>query len=223
MIATSYPTEGAGLSTKPGANKGNNNEGFAVGAMGLSDLFKRSMHKDQAHSLYTALVGQAREPAFYRHCGVPDSLDGRFELIVVHAALLLRRLRHEGEAGNELGQTVFDVMIDDMDQSLREMGVGDLAVGRRVKAMARAFFGRAAAYEAALSAADEDAGAGLVEALGRNLYGTATADDGTVTAMAGYMRRETARLAEQPGAALLAGAVKFGAAPREDENGEIDG
>ena len=220
MIATSYPTEGSGLSTKPGGNK---NEGFTVGAMGLSDFFKRSKHKDQAHSLYMALVGQARKPAFYRHCEVPDSLDGRFELIVIHAALLLRRLRHEGETGIELGQTVFDVMIDDMDQSLREMGAGDLAVGHRVKAMARAFFGRAAAYEAALSAADDDAGAALAEALGRNLYGTVTVDDGAVTAMAGYMRRETARLAEQPGTALLAGAVEFGAAPREDENGENHG
>ncbi len=186
-------------------------------------MFKRSKYMDQAHGLYLALVEQARRPAFYRQCGAPDSLDGRFELILIHAVMLLRRLRDEGAGGTGLGQAVFDVMLDDMDQSLREMGVGDLAIGRRVKAMARAFFGRAAAYESALSAADEDAGEALMAALGRNLFGTVSADGGNVAAMADYMRRVSARLADQSGAALLAGAVSFGEAPGDDGNGDDDG
>lgn len=188
--------------------------------MGISGLFKRSKYKDQAHGLYLAVVEQARRPAFYRRHGAPDTLDGRFEMILIHAVMLLRRLRDEGEAGAELGQAVFDVMLDDMDQSLREMGVGDLAVGRRVKAMARAFFGRAAAYEAALSTSDEDAdddaGEALMAALGRNLFGTVPVDAGNVAAMAAYMRGLSARLEGQPGAELLAGAVSFGEAPGED-------
>jgi cytochrome b pre-mRNA-processing protein 3 len=110
---------------------------------------------------------------------------------------------------------MFDVMIDDMDQSLREMGVGDLAVGRRVKAMARAFFGRAAAYEAGLSAADDDASEALIAALRRNLFGTVTVGDGQVAAMADYMCEVSARLGEQPGTELLAGVVLFGDAPAE--------
>lgn len=191
--------------------------------MGLSGLFKRSKYKDQAHGLYLAVVEQARRPAFYRRCGAPDTLDGRFEMILIHAVMLLRRLRDEGRAGTGLGQAVFDVMLDDMDQSLREMGVGDLAVGRRVKAMARAFFGRAAAYEAALSAADEDAGEALMAALGRNLFGTVSVDAGKVAAMAGYMRGVSARLEDQSGAELLAGAVSFGEAPGDDGKGYDDG
>ena len=190
--------------------------------MGLSGLFKRSKLTDKAHSLYLAVVEQARQPAFYSRYGAPDTLDGRFEMILIHAVLLLRRLRDEGEAGTDLGQAMFDVMIDDMDQSLREMGVGDLAVGRRVKAMARAFFGRAAAYEAGLSAADDDASEALIAALRRNLFGTVAVDDGKVAAVADYMRGVSARLGEQPGTELLAGAVRFGRAPADAAGGDAD-
>ena len=185
--------------------------------MGLSGLFKRSKHRDEAHSLYLAVVEQARKPAFYRHCGVPDTLDGRFELILIHAALLLRRLRDEGATGDALGQVIFDVMIDDMDQSLREMGVGDLGVGRRVKSMAKAYFGRAEAYEAALSAADDGAREAIMAALRRNLFGTVSVDERCVAAMADYMRSLSARLEGQSGEQLLAASVSFGEAPKENE------
>ena len=186
--------------------------------MGLSGLFKRSKLTDKAHSLYLAVVEQARQPVFYSRYGAPDTLDGRFEMILIHAVLLLRRLRDEGEAGTDLGQA----MIDDMDQSLRELGAGDLAVGRRVKAMARAFFGRAAAYEAGLSAADDDASEALIAALRRNLFGTVAVDDGKVAAVADYMRGVSARLGEQPGTELLAGAVRFGRAPADAAGGDAD-
>lgn len=181
--------------------------------MELSGLFKRSKHKDQAHRLYLSVVEQARKPAFYRHYGVPDTLDGRFEMILVHAVLLLRRLRDEGEAGTELGQVTFDVMIDDLDQSLREMGVGDLGVGRRVKSMAKAYFGRTEAYEAGLTASDDDE---LIAALERNLFGTVAVEAPCVTVMAGYMRDLSRRLEGQSGTDLLAGSVDFGEAPKND-------
>ncbi len=120
-----------------------------------------------AARLYTAAVAQARAPAFYE-AGVPDTIDGRFDLLMLHLFLLMRRLRRDGAPGAALTQALFDTAFDDMDRTLREMGVGDLGVPRRIKAMARAFYGRAAAYDAALDAhGDSD----LRTALGRNLFG----------------------------------------------------
>ncbi len=130
-------------------------------------------------------------------------------MIVLHAVLVLRRLRREGEEGGALGQALFDVMMEDMDRSLREMGVGDLGVGKRVKAMARAFYGRAAAYEAALGSA----GGVLAATLRRNLFGTVDPNSDDVVTIAEYVRAETAVLDAQAGADLLTGVVRFGTLP----------
>lgn len=159
----------------------------------------------QAHRLYLALVAQARAPAFYADCGVPDTLDGRFDMIVLHVVLVIRRLRAEGIEGKALAQALFDVMIDDMDRSLREMGVGDLGVGRRVKAMAKAFYGRAAAYEAALAEGVE----AVAEALGRNLFRGACADAGGLAAVAGYVCALARALDAHSGDEIAAGEIRF--------------
>lgn len=153
------------------------------------------------------VVEQARRPAFYARLGVPDSLDGRFDMIVLHAALLVRRLRGEGADGTRLAQALFDEMFADMDRSLREMGVGDLGVGKRVKSMAKAFYGRAAAYEKGLVSEDGS----LAAALRRNLYGTveATPPPEVLAAMTAYVRRQAAALESQPAAGILAGSVQF--------------
>lgn len=176
-------------------------------------LRRRSQRRDVAHRLYESVVAQARRVPFYRDFGVPDTLDGRFELILLHAALVLRRLRGDGPDGAALGQTMFEVMIDDMDRSLREMGVGDLSVGRRVKQMVRAFYGRAAAYETAL-AGDE---AALAAALRRNLYGTVEPEAADVAALAGYVRRQARSLDGPAGDALIAGEAAFDAPPAKSE------
>jgi cytochrome b pre-mRNA-processing protein 3 len=126
----------------------------------------RGARRDRAHALYTALVEQARSPGFYRDLAVPDTVDGRFDMIVLHCFLVLRRLRAAGDEGNALGQTVFEVMFADMDQNLRQMGVGDLGVGRRVKAMTQAFMGRVAAYEKAMGEGTD----ALVATIARNVY-----------------------------------------------------
>lgn len=175
--------------------------------------FGRSETRDRARQLYTQVVDQSRQPAFYRDLGVPDTIDGRFEMIVLHMVMMLRALRRDGDDGIELGQLVFDVMMDDMDSSLREMGVGDLGVGRRVKAMAQGFYGRATAYEAAL-ATDEDT---LDQALRRNLYATAEPVGDDVAAMIVYVLREFAAIDAGVAMSATAGEFRFGAPPDRQE------
>ena len=133
-------------------------------------------------------VRQARDPTLYTAGGVADTLDGRFDLIVLHVVPLMRRLRQCDEAGRQLSQALFDVMFDDMDQSLREMGVGDLRVGKRVKQMARAFYGRAKAYDQAFDQAPgADRRRSIAEALERNVFNNAPPPADRVQAMAGYV------------------------------------
>lgn len=173
-------------------------------------LFAEPPPLDVAHALYVALVEQARQPAFYRDWQVPDSLDGRFEMIALHGFLVLRRLKPEGEAGKLLGQTLFDTIFADLDNQLREMGVGDLGVGKRIKVMAKAFYGRIAAYDSALAASDT----ALEEALRRNLYGTVQPAPAALAAMAGYLRANASALEACPAAEIHRGRLKFTDAPK---------
>lgn len=166
-----------------------------------------------AHDLYVAVINQARLPVFYTEYGVPDTLDGRFDLIVLHAALVMRRLRGIGgddaAEAKEVAQALFDLMFADMDQNLREIGVTDTSVGKRVKQMVRAFYGRATAYEEALNAG----GAGLDEALRRNLYGTVESElpAALSAGMARYLMAQEARLASREAADPMAGRITFSA------------
>lgn len=167
--------------------------------------FRRNRFRDAADHAYDRVVAQSRRPEFFTALGVPDTLDGRFELVCLHAFLYLHRLKAEGAAAAALGQGFFDRMFGDFDRSLREIGTGDLSVGRQVKRMAEAFYGRIRAYEDGLTADD----AALCAAIARNVYGTATASDGQLARVAAYLRREVTHLAGQPAAALLAGTVAF--------------
>jgi cytochrome b pre-mRNA-processing protein 3 len=152
--------------------------------MALGGFFKTNPQDPHARILYERIVSQARQPGFYRDCGVPDTVDGRFELIALHTFLVLHRLKAEPGDTEELGQALFDVMFQDMDQSLRELGAGDLGVGPRVKRMAQGLYGRIAAYEAGLDGPESELEAGLQ----RNLFGTVTPEPGQVQAMAAYLR-----------------------------------
>lgn len=179
----------------------------------LQRIFGRKKDDKAAHELYLCLAGQARQPAFYRDGGVPDCLDGRFDMLAMHLFLVLRRLSRNAASQPEieLAQQLFDVMFGDMDRSLREMGVGDLTVGKRIRTMSEAFYGRAAAYETGLQADDGDAL--LRSALERNLYRGAAPDPRIVALVAAYMRQVAAGLEMQTGEALLAGRLTFPAAP----------
>jgi cytochrome b pre-mRNA-processing protein 3 len=174
----------------------------------LARLFRRDPHEPAAVALYARLVARARASVFYASLGVPDTLDGRFELVALHAFLVMHRLKSAESAARDLAQSLFDAMFADFDRSLRELGTGDLSVGREVRRMAEAFYGRAAAYERGLAG-----DAALGEALARNLYGTTTATPASLAAMARYVESALATLRQATTAALLAGRVDFGPLP----------
>lgn len=173
----------------------------------LISFFGGKRNNAAAVGLYRRIIDQARQPAFYSRHNVPDSLDGRFDMIVLHSFLVMRRLRASNTpAAQQLSQQLFDLQFADMDSSLREIGVGDLGVGKKVKVMAQAFFGRVEAYEAGLTATDDGI---LTDALSRNLYGTTQPALTGLIAMAGYMRATDRHLASQQDAEILAGNVDF--------------
>jgi cytochrome b pre-mRNA-processing protein 3 len=174
--------------------------------MALGRWFSKGDRQARAAAdLYVAVVEQARRPGFYRRHRVPDTVDGRFELIALHTFLVLHRLTREGDRTRDLAQALFDRLFADMDRSLREMGAGDMGVGKRIQHMAQAFYGRMAAYRQALAGDD----AALEGALRRNLYGTVPEGALPTAAMARYVRETVDLLAGQPAAALEAGTVHF--------------
>jgi cytochrome b pre-mRNA-processing protein 3 len=124
----------------------------------------RMPQRGTIEAIYGMIVTQAREPLFYRELGVPDTVNGRFDLLLLHLWLILRRIRPI-EGGAEMAQTLFDRFCDDMDANLREMGVGDLTVPKRMQAFGEAFYGRMTAYDTALTEGE----AALARALGKNI------------------------------------------------------
>jgi cytochrome b pre-mRNA-processing protein 3 len=178
--------------------------GSAAGAAVISFARRRSV-RAAAELAYRHVVEQARQPVFFIEWGVPDTLDGRFELICLHAFLYLYRLKSERPRSARLSQRFFDTMFAEHDRALRESGTGDLRVGREVKRMAQGFYGRVRAYEAGLDGDDAVLGA----ALARNLFGTAEPDARPVGAIAQYVRAAAAELRRQCADDLLAGRVRF--------------
>jgi len=171
-------------------------------------LFGRSRPDDPVARCYARIVAQARRPEFYSAWGVPDTLDGRFDMLALHAFLVVHRLKRQGEPARRFSRHLFEFMITDMDRSMREMGIGDMGVAPRVKAMAKGFNGRIHAYDHGIDSEDGDSA--LLAALDNNLYGTVLkTDPAALTGMAAYLRRGVALLAEQPLEPLLAGEVDF--------------
>lgn len=156
-------------------------------------LFHRSRRNETAQVLYDWVVSQARHPIFYTRFGVADTVDGRFDMIVLHAFLLLRRLSLE-QKSTDLAQALFDVMFSDMDHNLREMGVSDLLVKGKIMDMVSAFYGRFAAYAEATAAQDNLL---LVEALRRNVYRVMAPSPDNLNSMVAYVREMASWLTEQ--------------------------
>lgn len=198
-----------------------------------------------AQRLYDAIVAQSRLPVFYQRHGVPDTVTGRFEMIVLHMFLVLERLQTEptetAERAGQIGQALNEAFIGDLDSAMREMGVADVRVGKRMHQTAGAFFGRLMAYRKALDGTHttgKDAPDPLVAAIARNVLADLVAGDGAdrepadvrmravqipadltkaAAALAAYMRAATAALAGIDLPVLSVGAITWPAA-EEHEN-----
>jgi cytochrome b pre-mRNA-processing protein 3 len=153
-------------------------------------------------AIYGMIVAQAREPLFYQVMGVPDTVNGRFDMVLLHLWMVLRRLRPV-EGGAELSQALFDHFCGDMDANLREMGVGDLTVPKRMQKFGEAFYGRAAAYDLALDGGDEP----LAQALCRNILDGS--DIGHARQLAAYAKAVIAALAGLDDTAVGNGSWRF--------------
>ena len=169
----------------------------------LFSLFSRARDRSRhAAWIYNAIVDQARRPNFYESLDVPDTLDGRFDLIVLHAGLYLPRLKSVPGEGKGLAQAAFDQMLANFDQNLRELGAGDMSVPKKMKHMVSAFYGRATAYDAALKGGDASA---LRAALHRNVYRGAKVDHPKLDALATYVRATSEALKAADDADIVAG------------------
>jgi cytochrome b pre-mRNA-processing protein 3 len=174
--------------------------------VGLLSLIRRGRYERAGFELYGVAVAAARDPFLYTGLHVPDTLDGRFDMIGLYTFLLIQRLKSEPAPGPTLAQAVFDAMFSDMDVSLREMGVGDLSVGRKVRVMWEAFHGRAAAYAAALTTSDM---AALDAALQRNVWRGTPPPDGTTQALRRLVLAQEGHVSAQDLDSLAQGVVHF--------------
>jgi cytochrome b pre-mRNA-processing protein 3 len=152
--------------------------------------------------IYGMIVAQAREPLFYRDLGVPDTVNGRFDLLVLHLWMLLRRLKSTPD-GTAMCQALFDHFCNDMDANLRELGVGDLTVPKRMQAFGEAFYGRSAAYDLALAEGAEP----LALALSKNILNGREIE--TARGLAEYVEQSIRVLDVTDEAALRAGSWQF--------------
>ncbi len=161
----------------------------------ISLPFRRTPQSRKIDALYGMIVAQARSPAFYLGYGVPDTVSARLDMILLHLVLVLRRIAAAG-ATAAIGQPLFDRFCQDIDDNLREMGVGDLAVPKQMRRVAEAFYGRAKAYDAALTTMPA-----WLAAVARNVYGIANPQPLNTPLgawrLAAYMREAALALARQ--------------------------
>lgn len=164
-------------------------------------LKKKNLYREAAQGVYAQLLERSRDPRFYASSGVPDTFIGRFDLLLLHVFLVVNRLTSEGAAGQGFSQALFDITFTHMDQGLRELGMGDMGVPKRMRKMMKAFNGRMHAYRDSLGS-DAD----LKDALRRNLYGSVeTPEAGNMETMKNYVRANINILANQSLTDMLEG------------------
>lgn len=167
----------------------------------LNRLFRPKPALAAGRALYARAVEQARQPALYTDLGCPDTNEGRFEVYTLHVMLLLDRLRGQGAQATEVNQGLFDTYVKALDHALREMGVGDLGVGRKMRKLGEAFYGRGKSYDAAFKALPDRTE--LDALLARTVY--ADVEAAALPKLADYVLTQREALAEQPLETLLAG------------------
>lgn len=173
----------------------------------LERLFRSRPARETGRALYAGAVAQSRKPELYETLGAPDTPEGRFEIYSLHVVLLLDRLRGCGDEAGEVSQSLFDTYVKSLDHALRELGVGDLSVGRKMRRLGEAFYGRCKSYDAAFAALPD---AGPLEALlVRTVY--ADADASPARGLAAYVIGQRKALADQPLETLLAGQADWSA------------
>lgn len=171
---------------------------------------KRTLDRGQtARKLYGSIVTQARRAAFYADWGVPDTPQGRFEMIVLHLTLVVRRLGREGDTGQRLAQAVNERFVTDMDDSMREMTFGDLRVPKEIKQVTAALLDRHKAYSDGLAGDDR----GLQEALADQLAYLGVRERFDLAALANYMRHAETGLSLESRERVLEGNLVW---PRAD-------
>lgn len=163
----------------------------------IFSLFRRNRENPHTERIYAAIVAQSRHPDFYTDYDVPDTIEGRYDLLILHAFLVIRRLSELGE--HQVSQHVCDKLFAELERALREDGVGDLSVPKRMKKMAKIFYGRVEAYEIALLKNDES---GLADALNRNILRHSSIDE-TVLRLTRYVFVAFNRLADLSAADLF--------------------
>lgn len=178
----------------------------------LDRLLARRPARSPAAALYASAVAQARTPALYAAMGAPDTVEGRFELLSLHIILLIDRLKAEGGGRDGVRQALFDIYVSNLDGALREMGVGDLAVAKRMKDLGGAFYGRAKAYGAAFGALPDQAI--LQDVIARTVL--AGAEGANAEDLAGYAARCHEALAACDIPTLLEGAPPWPAARKTE-------
>lgn len=174
----------------------------------LKSLFKPRPALAAGRALYPLIVAQARAPALYAELGVPDTPEGRFEAYSAHVYLVLERLKGQGDQAAETAQALFDTYLSDLDHALRELGVGDLSVGKRMRKLGEAFYGRVRAFEEALAALPD--AAELEALLARTVY--VDGDAARAPDLAAYLLRQRQALADQPLDRFFAGELAWGLA-----------
>jgi cytochrome b pre-mRNA-processing protein 3 len=173
--------------------------------MFLDRLLKPRPAKAAGAKLYAGAVGQARSAAFYRDLGVRDSMEGRFELFSLHVIFLIERLKGQGEPAAETSQAVFDSYVKGLDDAFREIGVADTSVGKKMKKLAGAFYGRLKAYDEAVASLPDTAA--VDDFLARTAF--EARGEGDVAALSAYVVATRAALADQPLDAVLQGDVTW--------------
>lgn len=170
----------------------------------MLNFFRRPPKASTIEALYGAIVAQARAPVFYRSYGVPDTVNGRLDLLILHLVLAFERLSRGPASAKAAGQAAFDRFCQDMDDHLREQGVSDIRVPKDMQRVAAAFFGRHRSYISALKAGDRDA---LRTALRRNVF--ADADAAGLDGLAGYVEAAAQALERQDAAAIASGRIAW--------------
>ena len=178
----------------------------------IAGWFRKDQTQSQAETLFEGLNEQARRPEIYERAGAPDTVEGRFEVLALHVFLMIRRLKRDAPASDRLSAAIQEIFFRRLDHALRELGVGDLSIGRKIRGLAEAFYGRASAYEKAMA----EGGEAITVALARNVF--ESNDAARAAQLADYMMKAD-RLFADTAADELPGAI----ARLSDLSGAIEG